>query len=137
MKCVAHGAFCARVSDGIGNLLVRARLAVGDVADFFPHERLEFGAVHLDGHGEFLELSGEVVVEFANGLRVGLGGAAADSRFAFGFGVGAGLHAARAHGGAVAVFVGSRVETEAAKLGPFESEGPFAPYVAVVYDCKA
>ena len=135
MQCVAHRAFCARVPDGIGDLLVRARLAVGDVADFFPHERLEFGAVDLDGHGEFLELSGEVVVEFAYGLGVSLGGAAADSRFAFGFGVGACLHAARAY--FLTGFIGDGVEFQATQLRPFESEGPFAPYVAVVYDCKA
>ena len=135
MQCVPYRAFCSRVPDGIGDLLVRARLAVGDVADLLPHERLEFGAVNLDGDGELLGFAGEVVVEFANGLGVSLGGAAADSRFAFGFGVGACLHAARAY--FVAGFIGDGVEFQATQLRPFESEGPFAPYVAVVYDCKA
>ena len=137
MQCVTHRTFCSRVPDGIGDLLVRTRFAVGNLADLLPNERLEFGAVDLDGYGEFLELSGEVVVEFTDGLGVHLRGAAADLRLAFGAGVGACLHAARTHGGAVAVFVGSRVEPEAAKLGPFEREYPFAPHVPVVYDGKA
>ena len=135
MQCVAHRAFSARMPDGIGDLLVRARLAVRNLADLLPNERLEIRAVHLDGHGEFLELSGEVVVEFAYGLGVSLGGAAADSRFAFGFGVCACLHAARAY--FLTGFIGDGVEFQATQLRPFESEGPFAPYVAVVYDCKA
>ena len=137
VKRVAYGTFGARVPDGIGNLLVRARLAVGNLADLLPYERLEIGAVHLDGDGEFLEFSGEEAVEFTDSLGVHLRGAATDLSLAFGAGVGACLHAARAHGSAVAVFVGRRVETEAAKLGPFEREYPFAPHVPVVYDGKA
>jgi len=135
VKCVAHGA--ARMPDGIGDLLVRARLAVGNLADLLPYERLESRAVDLDGDGEFLEFPCEEAVEFADGLGVHLCGAATDFGLALGTGVGARLHAARAHGGAVAVFVGRRVETEAAKLGPFEREYPFAPHVPVVHDGKA
>ena len=134
---VAYGAFGSRMPDGIGDLLVRARLAVGNLADLLPYERLEIGAVDLDGDGKFLEFSCEEAVELADSLGVHLCGAATDLSLAFGARVGACLHAARAHGSAVAVFVGSRVETEAAKLGPFEREYPFAPHVPVVYDGKA
>lgn len=123
--------------DGIGDLLVRACFAIGNLADLLPNERLEIRAVHLDGNAEFLEFSGEEAVEFPDGLGVYLCGAATDLSLAFGARVGACLHAARAHGSAVAVFVGSRVEPEAAKLSPFEREYPFAPHVPVVYDGKA
>ena len=65
---IAYGAFGSRMPDGIGDLLVRARLAVGNLADLLPYERLEIGAVHLDGDGEFLEFPCEKAVEFTDGL---------------------------------------------------------------------
>lgn len=124
---VPDSAFCVRVPDGFGDLLVRPRLAVGNLAGGLEDAYLEFGTVDGDGDGEFGNLPGEVLVQFLDDIVVGFRGGTLQRDVGIGCRVGAGLDRTRDN----RRFARAR-KAQPAEGVPFEREGPFAPHVAVL-----
>ena len=129
MQRVPDGAFCLRVPDGFGNLLVCPGFAVGDVPDSLEYLDLELRARNLDGHAEFLQFACEVEIQFAHYGPVGLLGGSLQCGILLGCGVCACLDRARNNCGVLCP-----CKMEPAQELPFEREGPLAPHVAVT-DC--
>src|SRR5882724_187213 len=70
----ADGAECMWMRDGLGDVAVRASLAVRDVEQGAPALQLKVGAAEVEGEGEVLAIASEIFVEFAEPGGEGVGG---------------------------------------------------------------
>src|SRR6266481_4902188 len=60
----ADGAECMWMRDGLGDVAVRASLAVRDVEQGAPALQLKVGAAEVEGEAEVLAIASEIFVEF-------------------------------------------------------------------------